>query len=385
MNTTGHGYRRGGAIVLGVLAIGTSALWLLFWLFGLAWVWPPELGIALFLGVCFALGIAVLLTGVFLVGGRFPGRRGWLLVGAVALTPAILLVIQGLATSGHAGDVDEVAARALAARTGSSNVAAECVWEYDQAGAELWRCNVSLTRGGDMCFVWITQRASGLGAIVDRCEREDAMVAKRVGAAYRKLRSVSATAHFCSRQLSAGVGRDELWSCDIEPGAADSFCYANVRWKRAGRVRVGISHCERELAAAVVSAYAERSGVRADRAQCKEDDQNEGEWICDLGATVDHDRCFVMFGSHARTKAAARIFYCQRELAAVVDAAVAGMYERRTAFDDVSAACTLEEHEEWDCEITLPSGRDRCDVRIERRDAGPRVDMSLTTCESGRV
>jgi hypothetical protein len=112
--------------VSGVLAVGASALWLLFWLFGLAWVWPPELGIALFLGVCFAFGIAVLLVGLFLLGGRFPGRRGWLLVGAVALTPVALLFTQGLATSGHAGDVDEVATRALAQRTGASNVTAEC-------------------------------------------------------------------------------------------------------------------------------------------------------------------------------------------------------------------------------------------------------------------
>ena len=56
-----EGARRVGAIVLGLLAaIATGALWLLFWLFGLAWVWPPGLGIAVFLGMCFVLGIAAL-------------------------------------------------------------------------------------------------------------------------------------------------------------------------------------------------------------------------------------------------------------------------------------------------------------------------------------
>ena len=64
MDGSVHRGRRVGAIVLGLLAIAAGALWLLFWLFGLAWVWPPGLGIAVFLGVCFALGIAALLVGL---------------------------------------------------------------------------------------------------------------------------------------------------------------------------------------------------------------------------------------------------------------------------------------------------------------------------------
>lgn len=81
----------------------------------------------------------------------------------------------------------------------------------------------------------------------------------------------------------------------------------------------------------------------------------------------------------------ARISYCQHEVANAVDAVVERMYEKRTQFDDVSAACRLEEHQQWDCELRLPNGRDRCDVWIERRAAGPRVEMKLTTCVSGRV
>jgi hypothetical protein len=244
---------------------------------------------------------------------------------------------------------------------------------------------MSSLNGGDMCFVWITEQVSGLGAVVDRCEREHAVVAEHVGSEYGKLRGVSKTAHSCWRQSSAGARRGELWSCDLEPGGEDGFCYADVRWRTAGRVSVVISHCERELSAAVVSAYAKRSGTRADRARCTEDEQNEGEWVCDVRASIDHDRCFVVFGSPAGTGVTAQIFYCQQELVTAVDAVVEGMYEKRTPFDDVTATCTLEEHEEWGCEIRLPSGRDHCDVRIERRAAGPRVEMKLTTCESGRL
>lgn len=381
-----HRGRRVGAIVLGLLAIAAGALWLLFWLFGLAWVWPPELGIAVFLGVCFALGIAALLVGLFLVAGRFPGRRGWLVVGVVTLAPLALLAPLGLATSGHAADVDEVAAQALVQRTGDSNVAVGCVWEYDQAGAELWRCDMSSTTGRDMCFVWVTDRGSdGLGAEVDGCEGEHAVVARLVGREYRKLRGVSKMARLCLRESSAGAGGGELWSCDLEPGGDDGYCYATVTWRRAGRVNVAISHCEREVTAAVVDTYAKRSGTRAERAQCTEDHQNDGEWICDMGAVTDHDRCFVTFGSLARKRVTARISYCQREVVTAVNFVVERMYEKRTRFDDVSVACTLEEHEQWDCEIKLRSGRDRCDVRIERRAAGPRVDRKLTTCASGRM
>ena len=150
-------------------------------------------------------------------------------------------------------------------------------------------------------------------------------------------------------------------------------------------MRVAISHCERELSAAFESAYMRRGGRLVDRARCTEDDQNEGDWICELGASADSDRCFVAFASHARRRMTARIFYCQQEVVTGVDAVVERMYEKRTRFDDVTAACRLEEHEQWDCEIRLPDSRDRCDVWIVRRAAGPRVEMKLTTCASGRV
>jgi hypothetical protein len=150
-------------------------------------------------------------------------------------------------------------------------------------------------------------------------------------------------------------------------------------------VNVAISHCERELSAAVVGAYAKRSGTRADRARCTEDEQDEGEWVCDLGAAADHDRCVVAFGSHDQRRVVASISYCEHEAVAAVNRAVERTYEKRTRFDEVSAMCTLEEHEEWDCEIRLPSVRDRCDVSIDRRPAGPKVDFVFTTCESGRL
>lgn len=163
MNESDNRARRASAILLGLLLIGAGLVWSLFWLFGLAWAWPPEIAIAVFLGLCFALGVVALLLGLLLVWGRLPGRRGWLTVGAIALTPLALLAPVGLSTSSHRSDVEAVATRALAARRGASNLAANCVWEYDEEDAEYWRCDM----GTDSCLVRVTERDGGLRASTD--------------------------------------------------------------------------------------------------------------------------------------------------------------------------------------------------------------------------
>ena len=93
----GHGSRI-AAVVFGFLLAGAALLWLLFWLFGLAWFWPPELGTAVFLGVCVGLGIVALLVGVFCMVVIQGGQRGWLQAGAAALTPVGVLAPFGLTT-----------------------------------------------------------------------------------------------------------------------------------------------------------------------------------------------------------------------------------------------------------------------------------------------
>lgn len=101
------------------------------------------------------------------------------------------------------------------------------------------------------------------------------MVADRVAREYWKLRGVAKRAGSCYWQ-SPGAGGNEVWLCDLEAAGDDGYCYSTVAWGTAGRVKVAISHCEREMSAALVHAYVKRTGRDADRARCTEDEQNEG-------------------------------------------------------------------------------------------------------------
>jgi hypothetical protein len=380
MSDSEHHGRRVGAILLGLLLIGASVLWSLFWLFGLAWVWRPEFAIAVFLSLTFAVGIVALLIGLFLVVGHFPARWGWLATGAVALVPLALLVPVGVSTSAHASDAEAAASRALADRTGATRVTADCSWESDDDNAELWRCALP----SDVCFVLVADDGDGLAAVVDRCNGDDVVVEERVGREYRKLRGVRKSADSCWEQIWAPRGGPDVWRCDLSPAGSDGYCYANVAWGRGGRVKVAITSCERDVSAAIVRAYAKRSGHVARRARCVEDEQNRGQWTCDMRPAVE-DRCIVAMSVPDGGRVAADISYCEREVAAGVNSAVARMYMKRTAFEKVKASCSLREPERWTCRLDLSGERDRCDVTIERRTSGPKVVFWATICASGRL
>jgi hypothetical protein len=378
-----HGARRVGAVVLGLLLVGASALWALFWLFGLAWVGTPELGFALVLGACFALAIVVGACGVVLIAGATPSRRAWLVVGLAAVAPVVALAFVGAATSRHTDDVDGLAAVAVSERTGAKSVTTACVWEYDQHASELWRCDVSSAGGGDTCFVWFSERSGDAAVEVDRCERDEEVVARRVSDLYEIRRGNTKTARFCARETT-GFGSSELWRCDLVPPGDDGYCWASVGWKSARQVSVAIRQCERELSAAVVTAYRQRGGRAPDRARCTEDEQDDGEWTCELGAPSDRDACIVFFAPAAAVTGA-RIAYCEREVVARVEDAFERTYEKRTRFDDVTANCRLREHERWSCTVLLPSDHDQCDVAVDMRPQGPKVDFVFTSCTSGRI
>jgi hypothetical protein len=378
--------RTAGRIVLGLLLLGGGVLWELFWLFLLAWVWPPELGVAGFLAVCFGLGIAACAVGVTLLAGSAPGRRTWVVVGAVTLGFAALLGRVGYSTSAHITDVDAVAKRALSERVGDPDLTSACEWEYDEDEAEVWSCDVTYASVRDVCFVWVASRSGGaLGATDSYCEGDREVVAELVASEYRKLRGVAKTARFCWEQSSSGNGGGELWRCDLEPDRGDGYCYATVTWREGGRVSAAALQCEREVVATVLESYARRSGAEASGARCVEDHQDENSWTCTFtGAT--EDRCILGFAATATGRVEADIAYCESELAAKVDRAVERLYLRRTQLESATAACRLEEDDEWACIVRVPGkARDSCDIAIRRREAGPKVIFELSTCRSGRL
>jgi hypothetical protein len=178
------------------------------------------------------------------------------------------------------------------------------------------------------------------------------------------------------RRYSAEVS--ESWRCELRPTAEDDYCFVAIARRDGGRVNARISHCEREVMAAVNRVYAKRTRLGNGAAKCVEDEDDK--WTRDMGSRAGHDRCVVTLAIPDRRRVSARISYCEREAAAAVNRVVARVYEKRTVFENVTADCMLREPERWTCDMKFSGSRDRCDVHVTRRDAGPKVDFGFITC-----
>lgn len=370
--------------MLGVVAIAASVLWTLFWgLVGL-WEWPyfgSDMPQWLFFSAVFAVGIATFLVGVFLLLGRFPGRRGWLVAGALALVPFPAVIIQGYQAQGHVAAVTDAAEQAYMKRSGLRSVTADCTWEYDYEQLETWRCGMGPAAANDSCFVDITKRDTGrLGAEVDRCERDATQVNGVVERAYARRSGVGAVEADCRRYSAEG---SESWRCELGPTAPDDYCFVAIARRGGGRVSARSSHCEADIMAAVNSVYTKRTQLGNVTAKCVEDEDEK--WTCDMGPAAEHDSCVVTLAIPDRGRVGARISYCETDVVTAVNRVVGRAYDKWTRFENSAADCALNEPERWTCDMKLSTGRDRCDVTITRRDAGPKVERWLITCESGRL
>jgi len=379
-----HRGNRVGAIVLGLLAIAAGVVWTLFWGLAGVWEWPyfgSDLPSWLFFSAAFAVGIFTCLVGVFLLLGRYPGRRGWLVVGAVALVPFAPVIIQGHQAQEHVAAVTDVAEQAYMKRSGLGNVAADCIWEYDDEGYETWRCDMGPAAANDSCFVDVTKRnARRLIAEIDRCEHDEAQVNGVVERAYVKRSGLATVEADCHTYDAAG---SESWRCELGPTADDDYCFVAIARRDGGRVSARISHCEREIMAAVNSVYTKRTRLGNVTAKCVEDEDEK--WTCDMGPAADHDSCVVTLTTPDKGRVSARISYCEREVAAAVNRLVGRMYTKRTGIGNVTAKCALDKPGDWTCDMGPAADHDRCSVAIEMREVGPRVTYWATTCESGRL
>jgi hypothetical protein len=367
---------RAAGIALGVLALAASVLWLLFWgVLGLVYLpYDAELGLWVFVGAMVALGILVLLVGVLLVRGRFPGRRGWLVVGATALTPLVFAVPLGLKEQEHKSDVTAAVERAFAERSGVENATVECSWEGEDEGSETWSCDLA----GDRCVVDTSEAGGRTVARVVSCERDGGLVGRLVARGYARRTGLEDLEAECSRNIYADDS--EPWDCVVTaPGRVDT-CFAFTRAWREGRVSVAISYCERDIQQVVESTYTRRTGRAGGHASCLEDRYEDGQWTCDLGLASARDRCVILVPGAERGAPTVRISYCQRELAGAVNDVVARVYAKRYGIGSVKATCTLDEPDDWTCLMTTPAGQDRCGVNIERREAGPRVVLWASPC-----
>jgi hypothetical protein len=372
--------KRRGAIALGILLMGASALWLLFWAVVAMWMATDDSGTVaawLFVAATLAGGMVALAVGIFLVAGWFPGRTGWIVVALVAALPIVPAIAEGLASEDHVASVTAGAIEAYGTqRGGSGEVAATCTWEDDDDHSETWRCVVTAASRSDVCFFETSRQDPGQVS-TDRCESDDAQVARAVESVYRAQRGRSAAIRYCFGG-DAGLWRCNLWR------APDRYCFVEAAWRAGGRLETQISACEREVLRAVSVAYRRRSGRQGIATVCVEDEQNRGVWSCRVRSAAVRDTCIVTFGPLA-SNVSATVGYCERELADAVERLFARVYEKRTDARDARAECRVEDRE-WTCDVTYSSGRrDRCEVAIERRAAGPKVVYWATSCASGRL
>jgi hypothetical protein len=367
-------------VLLGLLVLAVMAVWLLFWLVFAWWTYAEatlDLAGALFVAAAVALGVVVGSLGLFLVAGRFPGRRGWLLVAAVAIVPVVPLAPLGLDAQKRLANVTESVEQAYRQRSGLRSKVESCHWELDSDdGSESWRCYLGPS-GDDECFVDITGGGADVAARIDRCYQDEALLNHTMANVYRRRQGAEVTAD-CSRDV-----RDSgVWRCELGPSAGDCYCFVDVGGWVGGKVSVRIARCERELMRAVAGAYTRRTAVEGVTARCVEDEDDR--WTCRIGPRPSRDTCVITLPVARDEPVRARISWCEREQVPAVNALVARFYAKRTIAEHASADCMLELGE-WSCRIESDVGPDRCQVDLVMRDAGPRVTYWAATCSSGRL
>lgn len=307
---------RGGAIALGLLALPASLLWTGFWLLVGLWE-PPHFGGTLrgelFYGAMFAIGVATFLVGVFLLAGRFPGRRGWLVVAVLALLPCIPVVLRGEGSSDRVAAVTRSAERAYEQRRGLDGVAAHCRLQGEAPGLDLWQCSTIRADGvTDSCDVEVSAGSTGgIAASIDSCEGDRRLVDLAVERALADRGEQKGVRVDCSRVARREAA--EPWACDLGHFPPESQCLTRISW-RGGGASATVTGCERteKVNAAAGRAYAIHTGRARAKAACYRDswDGTPEAWECDIGATGEDDHCAFNVTRHRAGLVAVRIRWC---------------------------------------------------------------------------
>lgn len=162
------------AITLGTLATFGGCLWILLLIYAtLDSLKKRDADLLGGLGISalFAVGILMLLVGVFLLIGRFPGRRGWLVVSALMLTPVAPVVVEALEVQDEVSTANAAAERVYVDRSGLGNVTADCRWSSEGEAFDAWWCDMASTASHERCLFLIRRDAGRITARIFTCKR----------------------------------------------------------------------------------------------------------------------------------------------------------------------------------------------------------------------
>lgn len=298
-----------------MLALLASIPWTLFWVLAGFWEWPyfgDGPGAWLTFGAALAAGILAFLLGIFMMGGRLPGQRGLIVICGIALVPAVLIVWQGLEAQSHVTGATDAAAQAYEARSGLESVAADCVWEFDNAESETWRCDLS----GETCFVRVTTGDGGSSATIARCDGDEARVSRAVQQAHERGGSSSGSVE-CGR-VSDEATELETWGCTLGERPRMTACRALVAWRDGGGIDVSALRCAGTAAVdhAVDRAYARRRGIERSEPRCRPEwgDEEQEPWKCYFDPRTGSDECLVTVAHRESGSVTVRIRSCRNDL-----------------------------------------------------------------------